>query len=69
MYRILIPALLTVLLAACGQTGPLYLPKEEPVPAPMAAPPADDADAATEAPADEVVAPDETPSDTATEQQ
>ncbi len=30
MSRMIAAALLTVLLAACGQTGPLYLPKDDP---------------------------------------
>ena len=30
MSRMIATALLTVLLAACGQTGPLYMPKDDP---------------------------------------
>lgn len=56
MYRVIAAALLTVFLAACGQTGPLYLPKDDPhaAPAPDAAPPTvdDDAAAANDAAAD-----------------
>lgn len=48
MYRVIAAALLTVFLAACGQTGPLYLQKDDPhaAPAPDTAPPTADDDAA-----------------------
>ena len=37
MHRLLLLSVLTVLLNACGQIGPLYLPENEPDPKPPAA--------------------------------
>lgn len=34
MYRILLGCVFAVWLSGCGQTGPLYLPEEDSVPAP-----------------------------------
>ncbi|MEZ5538570.1 MAG: lipoprotein [Pseudomonadales bacterium] len=50
MYRVIAATLLTVFLAACGQTGPLYMPKDDPnaVPAPDAVPPAAEGESAVE---------------------
>ncbi|MEZ5435954.1 MAG: lipoprotein [Pseudomonadales bacterium] len=62
MPRLLIAALLTALLTACGQTGPLYLPKEDPnataTPQPPAAEEQSDV-AVDETATDEAVAPSE----------
>jgi len=62
MSRLLVAALFTVLLAACGQTGPLYLPKDDPnataTPPPPAAEEQSDV-AVDEAATDEAVAPSE----------
>ena len=38
----LLPLIAVVLLAGCGQKGPLYLPKAEPAPAQVPAAPQDD---------------------------
>ncbi len=68
MSRMIATAVLTVLLAACGQTGPLYMPKDDPNATAVPQPPAPESqtDEATkdetttdEATSDETVAPSE----------
>lgn len=42
MHRFLLLSLLTILLVACGQIGPLYLPEKEAAPAPPVTEPAEE---------------------------
>ena len=60
MPRLLVAALFTVLLAACGQTGPLYLPKDDPNATEAATPPPPVAETQSDAASDETATTDET---------
>lgn len=52
MSRMIATAVLTVLLAACGQTGPLYMPKDDPNATAAPQPPATESQTDEAAPAD-----------------